>query len=191
MRWSRRVVLLTSLLFSSASALAAQSVAVRHGIWLGAGVGMGSARLDCTICKAGRDGGGSGYLRIGTTITPRLLIGAEATAWYHSDSGVDFLLGSVQAVLLMYPMRASGFYIKTGLGVSQYSAKDSQNKVSSQALAGSIGIGYEVRAGRTLSLVPFANFLGTSGADVRFNDSVADLSAHTSLIQVGVGITLH
>jgi hypothetical protein len=45
--------------------------------------------------------------------------------------------------------------------------------------------------GRSMSIVPFANFIGTSGADVRFNDTVSGLGAKTSLIQVGVGLTLH
>jgi hypothetical protein len=88
-------------------------------------------------------------------------------------------------------MNNSGFYIKTGLGVAQYSAKDQNDEISTQALAGQIGVGYEVMVARNLSIVPFANFQGTAGADVRFNNTVSNLSANTSLIQVGLGITMH
>jgi hypothetical protein len=179
------------MLFLCASTMSAQGVAERRGFWFGAGVGMGSARLSCSICRSGRDGGGSGYLRVGATLTRQLLLGAETLIWYHSQNSVDYLLGTVQAVAYLYPMRNSGLYIKTGLGIAQYSAKDANDKVSTQALAGQVGAGYEVAVGKSMSIVPFANFMGTSGSDVRFNDTVSNLSANTSLIQVGVGITLH
>jgi len=191
MRWYHRAALVTSLLLSSAGSLAAQRVAERSGFWFGAGVGAGSARLSCSICRGGRDGGTSGYLRLGATVTPQILIGGEATVWYHSQNSVDFLLGSVQAVMYLYPKKKSGFYLKTGFGLAQYSAKDSVDKISTQALAGSVGLGYEVLVSSNLSIVPYANFLGTSGSDMRFNDTVSGLSANTSLIQVGVGLTLH
>jgi hypothetical protein len=183
--------LIASLVLMSATPLEAQRVANRQGLWFGGGVGIGSARLSCTVCRAGRDGGTSGYLRVGATVTKQLLLGAETMIWYHSQANVDYLLGSVQAVVLLYPMTNSGFYIKTGLGIAQYSAKDPNNKVSSQALAGQVGVGYEVAIGRAMSIVPYANFLGTSGADVRYNDTISGFGANTSLIQVGVGLTLH
>lgn len=192
MRWSGRMLLVTSLLLLFAAPhLAGQRVAERHGFWFGGGVGMGSARLSCSICQGGRDGGLSGYLRLGATVSPQVLIGGETTVWYHSEAAVDYLLGSVQAVLYLYPVKRSGFYLKTGFGLAQYSAKDAQDEVSTQALAGQIGVGYELAINSGLSIVPYANFLGSTGADLKFNSTVSSLSANTSLIQLGVGITLH
>jgi len=192
MRCSGRAVLVTSLLLLfAAPQLLGQRVAERHGFWFGGGVGMGSARLSCTICRGGRNGGMSGYLRLGATVTPQILLGAETTVWYHSEAAVDYLLGSVQAVLYLYPARKSGLYIKTGFGLAQYSAKDDQDQMSTQALAGQFGVGYEIAVNGGLSIVPYANFLGSSGADLKFNNTVSSLSANTSLIQVGVGLTLH
>lgn len=192
MRWPSRAFLTASILVSSVTALQAQGgVAEHRGFWFGAGVGLGSARLSCSICRSGRDGGTSGYLRVGATVTPRLLVGAETVVWYHSQDQIDYLLGSLQAIVVLYPLKKSGLYFKTGLGIAQYSAKDDDDKVSSQALAGQFGAGYEIPISRSMSIVPYANFIGSSGADVRFNDTVSGLSANTSLIQVGVGITLH
>jgi hypothetical protein len=192
MRWSCRAVLVTSLLLLfAAPQLAGQRVAERHGFWFGGGVGMGSARLSCSICRGGRDGGLSGYLRLGATVSPQVLIGGETTVWYHTETTVNYLLGSVQAVMYLYPLRKSGFYLKTGFGLAQYSAKDDQDEVSTQALAGQIGVGYEVAVNGGLSIVPYANFLGSSGADLKFNSTVSNLSANTSLFQIGVGVTLH
>lgn len=192
MRWSHRALLVTSLLLGAAAPrLAAQRVAERHGFWFGGGVGMGSARLSCSICRGGRDGGLSGYLRLGATITPQVLIGGETTIWYHTQNSVDYLLGSVQAVVYLYPVKKSGFYLKSGFGLAQYSAKDKTDKLSTQALAVQVGVGYEVAIGNSMSIVPYANLIGTSAADLRFNSTVSGLSAKTSLLQIGVGITLH
>ena len=191
MRRPPPVAIAAALLLASVSALGAQATSVRQGLWVGAGIGRGSARLSCQICRSGRDGGTSGYLRAGTTLSPAVLLGLEGTAWYHSDAGVDQLLASLQAVVYLYPRPGSGFYVKTGIGLSSFSAKDNQDEVSSHALAGQVGVGYEVPMGQSLSIVPFANFLGSTGGNIRFNNTVTDLSANTSLLQFGVGLTLH
>jgi hypothetical protein len=191
MRSPLRAALAAALLLLSAAPLEAQRTSLRRGMWVGGGIGIGSARLSCEICRSSRDGGTSGYLRAGMTVNRSILVGLEGIVWYKTANSIDQLLGSLQAVVLLYPKPASGFYLKTGLGIAQYSAKDNTDKVSSQALAGQIGIGYEVPMGRGLSIVPFANFLGSTGGDVRFNDTVSGLSANSSLIQFGVGVTLH
>jgi outer membrane protein with beta-barrel domain len=183
--------LAAALLLLPVTTLSAQHAAERHGVWIGAGLGLGSARLSCDVCRSGRTGGTAGYLRAGATVTRAVLVGLEATGWYKSQNDVDQLLGSLQAVVLLYPRPASGFYLKTGLGISQFSAKDNQDEVSSQALSMQFGVGYEVAMGRGMSIVPYANFLGSTGGDVRFNDTVSGLSANTSLLQFGVGLTLH
>lgn len=191
MRSPLTAALAAGLLLISVSSATAQSVATHKGLWLGAGLGVGSARLSCQICQGNRGGGTSGYLRTGFTITPQMLVGLEGTAWYRTAEDVDHLLGSLQAVFFFYPQARSGLYIKTGLGLAQYSAKDGDDKISSQAFAGSIGLGYEIRVSSGLSFVPYANFLGSAGADVRLNDNIAGLAANTSLIQFGLGLTLH
>ena len=191
MRSPLMAALAGALLLTSTTSLSAQRAAARHGVWVGAGVGLGSARLSCDICRIDRTGGTAGYLRAGATISKSILVGLEATGWYKSKSDIDQLLGSLHAVVLLYPKPASGFYLKSGLGISQFSAKDDQDEVSSQALSVQFGVGYEVAMGRGLSIVPYANFLGSTGGDVRFNDTVSGLSANTSLLQFGVGLTLH
>lgn len=189
MRSSLTAALAAGLLLVSAGSLSAQ--AAHKGLWIGAGLGVGSARLSCQICTGHRGGGTSGYLRAGATITRQMLVGLEASAWYKSRDEVDHLLSSLQAVVYFYPQPNSGLYIKTGIGMSQYTAKDSEDEISSKALAGSIGMGYEISVTRSMSIVPYANFLGSAGADVRLNDNIAGLGANSSLFQLGIGITLH
>jgi hypothetical protein len=189
MRSPLTAALAAGLLLVGTSEAAAQ--AVRKGLWIGAGLGAGSARLSCQICVGNRAGGTSGYLRAGATLTRQMLVGLEATAWTHNENDVDHLLSSLQGVFYFYPQPTTGLYIKTGLGVAQYSAKDDEDKISSQALAGSIGFGYEVKVSRSMSIVPYANFIGSTGADVRLNDNIAGLGANSSLFQLGIGVTLH
>ncbi|HWA16278.1 MAG TPA: hypothetical protein VG817_07590 [Gemmatimonadales bacterium] len=176
-------------LLLSASPVAAQ--AVHKGLWAGAGLGVGSARLSCQICLGHRAGGTSGYVRAGATITRQMLVGLEANAWTHNENDVDHLMTSLQGIFMLYPDPRSGLYIKTGLGVSQYSAKDDEDKISSQALSASIGFGYEIGVSKSMSIVPYANFIGSAGADVRLNDNIAGLGANSSLFQLGIGLTLH
>jgi hypothetical protein len=142
------------------------------------------------VCRAGRDGGTSGYLRVGATVSRQVLVGGEIIAWYHSENQLDFLLGSVMAVAIVYPKVDKGFFLKTGLGLSRYTAKDANIKVSSQAIAASLGLGYDIPVTGNVLIVPFANFLGTTGGDVRVDQTVSGLAARTSLLQFGVGVTL-
>ena len=90
----------------------------------------------------------------------------------------NYLLGSVQAVVYLYPLRKSGFYLKTGFGMAQYSAKDDQDEVSTQALAGQVGVGYEVPVNRgiRLSLTPTSS--APSGADLRSTHGLRPLRQH-------------
>ncbi len=190
MRRIHRAALVASLLLAPPAALGAQEAGSHRGFFLGAGVGHGSAQLTCSICQGGRDGGTSGYLTAGYSVARRVRLGAEILGWYKGGQ-VDYLLTSAQVVAVLYPLPRSRFFLKTGFGVAKYAAEDSDDSVKTQAFAGQVGVGYEVPVGRGLSLVPFANFLGTTGGDVRFNDTVSSLSANTSLIQVGIGIGLN
>jgi hypothetical protein len=189
MRSPLTAALAAVLLLVCTSAAAAQ--ANRKGVWIGAGVGVGSARLSCQICQGHRGGGTSGYLRAGATITRQMLVGLEGSVWYKTEDEIDHMLGSLQAVVYFYPQPTGGLYVKTGLGMSQYTAKDDEDEISSKALAGSIGLGYEIKVTRSMSIVPYANFIGSAGADVRLNDNIAGLGANSSLIQFGIGLTLH
>jgi hypothetical protein len=187
----RSTVLILGLSLALPGAGQAQGAVRGQGVFLGAGLGVGSARLSCRICQGGRDGGGAAYLQFGLPASRNVLLGIETLGWYDGGS-VAQLLVSVQAIALLYPRRSSGFYLKGGAGIVEFSAKDDAgNEVSSQAIGLQVGVGLEVPMGRNLALVPFANFMGSTGGDVKFNNTVGQLSANTSLIQVGLGLTLH
>ena len=62
----------------------AQNRQVRQGFWFSGGLGMGS--LGCDNCTS-RENGMSGDLSLGTTLSPRWLIGVGTAGWSKSEQG--------------------------------------------------------------------------------------------------------
>jgi hypothetical protein len=185
----RLVALLATLLVVTAP-LAAQKPAEHRGPFIGLGLGWGSARLSCNICTTERNEDISGFLRMGLALSQQFLVGLEADGWYDKATVSQFL-GSAGLALWMYPSRKSGFYLKTGVGVSKYTASDEPDHFKTSSISGQIGVGYEFGVYRGVSVGPYANFIGTTSSSFSFNDTVVDGSANSSLIQIGVAVTLH
>src|SRR5262245_26174482 len=123
----RSLVALTLALTLPATALAAQRSRApaqpEGGLWFAAGLGGGWARVNCQICSDDVDGGAGGFLRLGGTVNPRLLVGAEVAAWAHPGSSVDQSAWAISAAAYWYPSR-SPLYIKGGLGYTVHHARD-------------------------------------------------------------------
>lgn len=168
----------------------AQQPVLHRGPFVGVGLGWGSARLSCNICTGDRDGDISGMLRLGFALTQQFLIGLEAQAWYDKKD-VTRLLGSGGLSVWMYPSRNNGFYIKAGVGLSKYKATEEDDEFKTSAISGQVGLGYEFGLTKGIALGPYANFIGTTSSDFEFNDTVVDGSANSSLLQIGVSLTLH
>jgi len=105
-----RLIAAVCLLGVFAASLPASSLAQAqqprvHGPWLGAGLGTASARVNCEICANDRNGGLSGYLTGGLTITRGLRAGAEVAGWFDTTDEVKQSLALYGASL--YIARAS------------------------------------------------------------------------------------
>jgi len=175
-------------------ALEAQSGPRHSGMWLGVGAGAGSARVTCATCVEERLGGPSGYLRLGGTISPSVLLGGEGSIWVKTDEDQDQLLGSVNAIALLYPRLTSGFHVKGGLGVLRYQVNEDQNpdataKVSGLSLV--LGVGYDLKVASQYSLSPFASLVVSSFGTLSQDDEDLASGVNTSLFQFGLGITSH
>ena len=150
----------------------------REGFWIGFGFGAGS--LGCEGCDD-RETGFSGYLKLGSTINPHVLLGAETNGWVKSEDGVNFMHGNLSAVAYLYPSVTNGFYLKGGLGVATNRIEAGDFGTASERGPGAVlGIGYDIRIRNNLSLTPYANALGG-----KFD------SGNTNLIQLGLGFTWH
>jgi hypothetical protein len=154
----------------------------RQGFWFGFGLGYGSiCGEDCDD----RAGSGSGYLKLGGSVSQKVLIGFEANTWIKSEDDVTVSQTNGSGVIYFYPSATGGFHLKAGIGfVNARVALDLGNgtTISSNETGGGglLGLGYDIRVGRNISLVPFLNFLGG-----KYNDG------ETNFYQIGLGLTVH
>src|SRR5947207_5505311 len=72
----------------------AQNAQARQGFWFSGGLGYGS--LGCDNCGS-REGGISGGLSLGGTITPRFLIGVGTSGWTKTDQGARLTVDEIDA----------------------------------------------------------------------------------------------
>ncbi len=168
-----------AVLATSAGQVDAQQPQARQGFWFNAGLGVGS--LGCADCSD-RVSSLSGNLSIGGTISPRFLLGAGTTGWTKSEDGVTLSAGTLDARVRFYPSVTGGFFLTGGLGIGTVSATVSGAGISDSEIgAGAlIGLGYDIRVSRNLSITPYFNGFAVNSSNVDANVS-----------QIGIGITTH
>lgn len=132
----------------------------RHdGFWVGFGLGAGS-----NLTEGYDDArlGGSGYVRLGGTVSPMLLIGGEAMGWVREQNGTTVSQGNLTASVLVYPVRR-GFFLKGGLGFASWSQASSSGPTTITTTEGGFGAtaggGYDLQIGSNLFLTPNVDFL--------------------------------
>lgn len=174
----RQVVIVLGLGVLAAAPLSAQNAPTREGFWIGFGFGYGS--LGVTDFGS-REGGVSGYLKLGGTVKPNLLVGAESSGWYKSEDGVTLNTGLLAGTVTLYPAPASGFFVKGGVGLAATKLDVSGFGSGTDTGWGFIGgVGYDARVGRNMSITPVANWV-YGGFD----------GYNTNVLQVGLGVTWH
>lgn len=178
-------------LLAVSQAATAQSPTLR-GPWLGAGIGTASASVNCELCVDDRNGGFSGYVTGGITLSSSVRAGAELMGWFDNTNDISQRLMLYGAALYWNPSSASRWYLKGGIGLLNYNADDTADEDDDPLRAGTaalqIGSGYEFRAGPRLSVAPFANLVvSTSGNLTSGNAIVTDASF--SMFQLGAGVT--
>lgn len=129
----------------------------RGGFWGSFSLGAGGEAFDL------RDG--LGYsdelyrptvsLRLGGTVNQHLRLGGEALAWINErDHDVESLT-SLLFIGQVYPLAASGLYLKGGLGIGRNAVEfDGGGNIGDTGFAGLLGAGWEVRLGRRWYLNP-------------------------------------
>ncbi|MFL5553788.1 MAG: outer membrane beta-barrel protein [Gemmatimonadaceae bacterium] len=170
------VCLIASL--SAASSVQAQNRPTRDGFWFSGGLGYGS--LGCDNCGGSREGGLSGGLSLGGTITPRFLVGVGTSGWTKSQDGATLTVGEIDARIRFYPSTTGGFFITGGLGVGSVTGSSSGISATETGSGGILGMGYDIRIARNTSVTPYWN-----GYAMKNSNTDANVG------QVGVAITLH
>jgi hypothetical protein len=187
-----------------AESAAAVPASARHGMWLSAGLGAGSASLHCRICDGEQQSRGTaGYVRVGTTLNPYFLLGGEINGWMRSDQAGSQRVVSFTGNAYWYPSPRHGYYVKGGLGVARYRQWETENSVTNALAAGGFtgqaGVGYEVRVNPGMSIVPYFNLIGSARGSIaterddgtHFDRDRLSTKANVLLLQLGLGVTWH
>ena len=168
----------------------AQSPTLR-GPWLGGGLGTASAQVNCELCTSDRNGGLSGYLTGGITVSPSVRVGLELAGWFDTTDEVSQRLLNYGASVYWTPVPTGAWYLKGGVGLLNYHAgtpDEDDEPLGASAAALQLGGGYDFRAGPRLWIAPFANLIvSTSGNLTSGNTVVTDASF--SMFQLGAGVT--
>jgi hypothetical protein len=171
----------------SASPLFAQGAgdtAPHAGFWLGGGIGAGFTDQGSEDTD---DGGFAAYLRMGGTLSDRLLLGGELIGVTRSaDVGIgdaNVHQGNATLSLLYYPASPGGFFAKAGAGFASASVVlQEENLTVTNDESGfglTFGVGYDLRLGNNLWLTPNFDVL------VQSFDEFAD--SNLFLLTVGIG----
>jgi len=160
-----------------ASLAQAQRAEVRQGFWFSGGLGYGS--LGCDGCGS-REGGISGGLSLGGTITPRLLIGVGTSGWTKSEQGARLTVDEIDARVRFYPSRTGNFFVTGGIGYGELRASAGGISATDTGAGAILGMGYDYRVARNMSITPYWNAYAMKSSD---NDA--------NVGQVGLAITLH
>jgi len=156
---------------------AAQNPQTRQGFWFNGGIGFGSA--GCDGCD-GRETAPTLTLTFGGTISPKFLLGASLDGWSKSEDGATLTVGTLLARMRFYPSARGGFFLTAGLGMGTVTAELSGLGSDSETGTGVlIGLGYDIRVGKNVSLTPFWNGFATHTSNTDFNVGQLGLSVTT------------
>ena len=170
-----RIIMVVGIFFAlTANSADAQS---REGFWIGFGLGGGSYTEDAI---SDRYTGGVGYLKLGTTLNEKFLLGVESNAWVKEIARIDTSHTNFSAVAYFYPSATGNFFLKLGLGFASWEASVGGLAISETGGGGVFGLGYDFRIGDNWSITPFLN--SNVG---RFD------TGNASVIDLGVGVTWH
>ena len=176
-------------------------VAARRGIWFEAGTGTGTIRSACSSCNVVTVAyGRTGRIRVGTALSPRVLLGLELFTLDSSDFSltqgvppVDAENGSIAPVVLWY-VGQSGFFLKGGVGMARgtFSATTPSGQVVTAKRTGSalsFDVGFDVGVARWLAVTANLGTYVLAIGDVHVNgNAVDDLVA--IIYEASVGLTL-
>jgi hypothetical protein len=156
----------------------AQNAQKRDGLWFSGGLGYGS--LGCDGCSS-REGGISGGLSVGGTISPRLLLGIGTSGWSKSQQGATLTVAEIDARVRFYPQTTGGFFLTGGAGVGSMTGSVSGfGSTTETGLGVILGIGYDYRVAKNASITPFWNGYAMRNSNVDANVG-----------QIGLAITMH
>ncbi len=149
----------------------------RGGLWFSGGLGVGS--LGCEDCDE-REISLATDLAIGATVNDRLLLGAGISGWSKEEDGLTLTVATLEARVRVYPRAASGFFLTGGIGLGAIQASFDDLDETETGVGLTLGLGWDIRVGRNVSLTPY-----WTGTAVSADESDANFG------QIGLSVTIH
>ena len=151
------------------------------GLWMGLGLGGGWGRIGCDLCIADRQLGYSGLASFGGTVRDGLLAGAEVSGWTFSQENARQTIGSLHAVVTMYPRPdQAGLFVKGGVGVSYTQVTEEDEDVDATTVGVLLGVGHEYHLTPGWSLMNSINVQASSFGSLKAGDeSIVDDVSNT------------
>lgn len=152
----------------------------RGGFWGALSLGAGGEAFDL------RDG--LGYsdelyrptvsLRLGGTVNQSVRLGGEVLAWINERDHEVESLTSFMFIGQLYPVTATGLYLKGGLGLGRNAVEfDEGGSIGDTGFAGLLGAGWEIRLGRRWYLNPAVDIVEhryTGRGDERYRERLVN-----------------
>src|SRR3954469_20427164 len=185
-----RVATLVCCAWVASSALHAQShPQTRSGFNISFGFGSGSAGVSCDGCESDRRNSVAGYLRIGGTLKPNLVLAGESSAWTKEEDDARVTISTLNLVAQFYPSVTNGFFLLGGLGAGRVGASVTSGSTtvtsSGNGMGYELGTGYDWRLGTNFSVSPFLTYFGTSGVKIEGD------KLNGNVFVIGLGLTWH
>jgi len=150
----------------------------RKGFWFNVGLGYGT--LGCQGCGS-REGSFSGGLALGGALSQKVMLGGGTNGWTQSKNGQTLTVGTLAAILRFYPSAKGNFFLLGGLGVGTVHVEvDGVGSDEESGFGALLGLGYDIRISRNVSLTPFWNGIGISTS-----------TSDANVGQIGLGLTTH
>jgi len=147
---SRCLAAAAVLLVLGTSVASAQKPQTRKGFWIGFGFGWGS--YTCTDCD--NTSSYTGHIKLGGTLSQKVLLGAEIDGWSKSESGETLTAGDVTFNAYFYPQPAGGLFLNGGVGLSRVEISGGGASAGETGPGFTLGAGYDLRVGTNVSVVP-------------------------------------
>jgi len=159
-----------AITFAATAPATAQTPREHRGFWISAGLGGGWNLSRNVGVDSSSSGGGAAYLRLGGTVSDKVLLGGEVIGWGRSTNGADLARGNVNFTAMFYPSVQTGVYLKGGLGGSSLARTvtngNTTTTVHDEGFGVTVGLGWDVRLARNFFLTPGIDFLYQRASNV-------------------------
>jgi len=175
---------------------------IRRGFWLGFGYGGGTIAWQCDGCSNQNHGAGSFVLRLGGTVSKKVLLGVELigssprAAGPLETFGPDSQFQGVTATYTAftaywYPDADGGLFLKSGVGTSSYRQQTGSSTAASHAGVIQVGAGYDIRVGEMASLTPMLSLWASSKGDLKDGSTTVATGLRHNGATFQLGVTFH